>query len=56
MDGYQGVLSPDIPQNQSLAAQVSSHTGRPSAPARCAGDESTEITKSRPAAIAAVSP
>ena len=45
--GYQGLSSRATSQRQSGAACNRVQTGRPSAPARCAGKLSTEITRSR---------
>src|SRR5450755_581540 len=55
IDGYQAVTSLVRPQRQSAARGSKVHTGLPSAPARCATEVSTEITRSRHAIAAAVS-
>ena len=53
--GYQGLSSRPSIQRQSGENGNRIHTGLPRAPARCATDVSTEITRSRHAITAAVS-
>src|SRR5258706_5189370 len=55
MDGYQGVSWRSSIQRQSGAKGSIVQTGLPKAPARCATEVSTEISKSRLRRIAAVS-
>jgi hypothetical protein len=55
MAGYQGVVLPCRGQRQHGSQRHISHTGRPIAPARCATEVSTEMTRSSAATIAAVS-
>ena len=55
MLGYHGVSSRWLSHRQSGVFEIAIQTGAPSAPARCAGDESQEITRSRFIITAAVS-
>src|SRR5580704_367270 len=52
IDGYQGVASPSCIHRQSQQNGSSVQTGRPSAPARCTVELSTEITRSSAAILA----
>src|SRR5262249_24147957 len=53
--GYQGVVLPSRIQRQSGANGAKTQTGRPIAPARCAGAVSTVMRRSHSASTAAVS-
>ena len=53
--GYHDVSSRPVSHRQSLASGIATHTGTPSAPARCAKLVSTAITRSRFFITAAVS-
>ena len=55
MVGYQGESVRSISQRQSGWSRSATQTGRPSAPARCAGAESDTIIRSRLAITAAIS-